>query len=129
MVDTPQQWQQGSRLLRLPAELRNRIYEEVLISEKPIYLNTTHVRPHATWRWSLGVLQACQMIRAEAQPVYYSNNSFCFSSLWGATELKEDVALASWLSAVSTRTLYSDHDSEAVLEQRLLRTIVRCCSY
>ncbi|KAK3617717.1 hypothetical protein LTR56_025094 [Elasticomyces elasticus] len=59
-----------SALLNLPAELRNKIWGEALVSKKgPIAINKY------TWAQPL-LLRTCKQIRKEAGPMYYSLNRF-----------------------------------------------------
>lgn len=57
-------------LHRIPAEIRNRIYELVLVSDKPI--NATR-RPRDAVN---PLLQVCRQVRQEALPMFYSRNTF-----------------------------------------------------
>lgn len=65
---------QSMPLFTLPAELRTRIYEEVLTSFEPISLTD----------WGSGspiwspppLLHTCRKIRMEASEIYYGNNTF-----------------------------------------------------
>lgn len=65
----------NSPLMRLPPELRNRIYDLVVIESQPITISIrkrrfgTPMRPPA-------LLHNCRQLRAEASPVYYSSNIF-----------------------------------------------------
>ncbi|KAK4890307.1 hypothetical protein LTR27_010950 [Elasticomyces elasticus] len=62
-----------SALLNLPAELRNKIWEEALISKKgPITINKR------TWEQPL-LLRSCKQIRKEAGPMYYTLNTFAIA--------------------------------------------------
>ena len=64
---------QKANLLTIPAELRNTIYENVLLSKKRIDLST---KPN---RRPPGLLSTCCHIRKEALPIYYKGNSFKFT--------------------------------------------------
>lgn len=65
---------QDSPLLKLPAELRNRIYEEALTSNTSVCLRP---RPDCTPCWSPpALLMTCQTVRNEASPIYYAKNVF-----------------------------------------------------
>ncbi|KAH9827938.1 hypothetical protein Tdes44962_MAKER02692 [Teratosphaeria destructans] len=60
-------------LLRLPAELRNRIYYEALANDtEPFQLSERHTAP--------ALLQVSQQIREESSGIFYSNNIFQFTS-------------------------------------------------
>lgn len=76
---------QNSSLLSLPSELRNTIYELVLVSEKRIKIYdkaNKDCRPPA-------VLQACHQLRHEAGAIYYGGNIFKIRAIWN-DEAKED---------------------------------------
>lgn len=60
--------------LSLPAELRNAVYKETLISNKRIEIDETHaqiVEP--------GLLAVCSQIRNEAKGLFYACNTFKFA--------------------------------------------------
>lgn len=57
-------------LLRLPAELRNHIYEEVLRKDNAIDVSTLETMPRPS------LLRACKQIRAEANLIYFACNDF-----------------------------------------------------
>ncbi|CAK3936123.1 Hypothetical predicted protein [Lecanosticta acicola] len=61
------------RLLNLPAELRNEIYELVLVSSGRIELTTT--RPKSLREPAF--LAISRQIRTEATAIYYGSNTFC----------------------------------------------------
>lgn len=61
-----------SRLLALPAELRNAIYSLVLVEPSDIVISTKHYsQPPA-------LLATCRQVREEASSLYYSLNRFHF---------------------------------------------------
>src|SRR3978361_1986460 len=62
-----------SLLLKLPAELRNWIYEEVLLDLKPIDICNPAGPP--IWH-APAVLQTCRTIRDEAKAIHYGGNIF-----------------------------------------------------
>lgn len=65
-----------SPLATLPPELRNRIYELVIINAKPIRVSSTHHHGRTkTWK-PPGLLRTCRQIAAEATAAYYSRNTF-----------------------------------------------------
>lgn len=91
------------RFLDLPAELRNRVYEELLVypgpaldidddsgacrvSKRVCDVEGQRVRLRQKWyhaeapAQTLGVLLACKQIYQEAMPVYYGLNAFRFSN-------------------------------------------------
>jgi hypothetical protein len=92
---------QTSPIFNLPAELRCNIYEEVLVSKwpsLPLELNS----PGGGSLLPPALLQTCRVIRHEAQPIYYSENTF-EARQWGAPSNvqhdRESIAkfLAAWL--------------------------------
>lgn len=64
--------QQGALFLsKLPAELRNRVYELVLVHPNEIAVNSRkRLRDHKA------LLQTCKQIREEASKIFYALNSF-----------------------------------------------------
>ena len=67
------------RLFKIPAELRNRIYQLVLIEDKPIYMRKPNLRDGATLLCTYrlvtgasepGLLQMCQDVRKETLPIF-----------------------------------------------------------
>jgi hypothetical protein len=75
---------QNSLLLNLPPELRNRIYELVLVRHDLIEVDSNHaiydtednVEEDKSTIKEPPLLRTCQMIRNEATPLYYSSNTF-----------------------------------------------------
>jgi hypothetical protein len=68
--------QQDSRLLRLPAEIRNTIYKYTLRDETiRIKLQGT-MRPSRSNHSSTALLQTCRQIRYEARSILYSQATF-----------------------------------------------------
>lgn len=59
-----------SPLSRLPAELRNYIYELVCVTDNPIIISFRYF-----WDPPM-LLQTCRQLRAEAAPIYYGDNIF-----------------------------------------------------
>ena len=57
-------------LIKLPAEIRNRIYERLVPSNKWL---TAYNRSSPT---EIALLQVCRSIRADTVPMYYGNNTF-----------------------------------------------------
>lgn len=58
-------------LSKLPAELRNRVYELVLVHRREIKVNSRQrLRDHRA------ILQTCKKIRQEASKIYYTRNAF-----------------------------------------------------
>lgn len=73
--------QSVSRLLALPAELRNKIYHFSLVDEDEIFI-TSELKPPS-------LLSTCRQVRNEALQIYYFANSFaheiknCDARLYG----------------------------------------------
>ena len=63
--------QQTCRLLRLPSELRNRIYELILIQEDQIRMPAGRTEGDKR-----ALLCTCHQIHDEAVGIYYGNNAF-----------------------------------------------------
>ncbi|TKA46449.1 hypothetical protein B0A54_02281 [Friedmanniomyces endolithicus] len=63
--------------MTLPAELRNVIYEALLVRSEPIKINCVK---HPRWR-DPRLLRVSKAIRAEASTIYYKGNDFDFSIL------------------------------------------------
>lgn len=94
---------QTSSIFKLPPELRCKIYEEVLISNRPLeldpYLQDSLLPPAL----SPALLQTCRIIRHEAQPIYYGQNTFV-ARPWGVSldsQLEQEAIvkfLTTWLT-------------------------------
>ncbi|KAK3614770.1 hypothetical protein LTR56_027032 [Elasticomyces elasticus] len=75
----------SSPLARLPRELRDTIYEQVLRHEKPLRLSRME---KGWWNWngdivnSLGILRVCKQLYAEAALSLYSTNNFDLCKNW-----------------------------------------------
>lgn len=75
---------QASRLLGLPAELRNNIYRYALISKSRIALTDAA----GGFRDPPALLRVCRQISEEAESIFWAENSFCLSlhyNDWQAT--------------------------------------------
>ena len=59
-----------SRLLRLPAELRNKIYHHTLTASEGQHVELTAIKQHSA------LLRTCSQIRKEATDIFYANNTF-----------------------------------------------------
>lgn len=62
--------EQPCHFLRIPAELRLKIYRFLFKCEYKIYLNRSH------FRWLLTPLRTCRLIYREASDVFYRENTF-----------------------------------------------------
>lgn len=72
-------------LLTLPPEIRNQIYQLVLVSEENIEISAAR---QISIPEEPGLLRTCCQIRNEARPMYFLQNSFTFSvHNWDATLL------------------------------------------
>jgi len=98
-------------LSRLPAELRNVIYELAVVELEPIIL--TSYNPHSevsTRMWKApGLLQTCAQIRAEASSVYYEMNTFNCGPQREFGEINEE--LCDWSVHIDSK------------QRRLVRTV------
>ena len=67
-----------SRILTLPAELRNRILEFALIEDQPILLYLAQIVPTRIQAKPdiPGVVNSCRQLRGEGLPLYYGGNKF-----------------------------------------------------
>ena len=75
--------------LDLPAELRNRIYEFVLVEDEPIVLFDWNLRC-TDYRWQPKLLRTCKTIRSEAGPIFYGQNTFHYPRPWKTPKLWKD---------------------------------------
>ena len=112
----------ASKLLLLPAELRNRIYEHALVAEDAIFVFTakrikyedtivTHPIREPVF------LSTCRQIRDEATPIYYRSNSFITTihselAAWLKVIGKEKRAM---LTSVHDHALYRMHGLQTAL--------------
>lgn len=92
---------QNSLLAKLPPELRNDIFKEVLVSREPIYVyqpNDLHFED----RWTAPALpQVCQQLRQEAMSIYYGLNVF---KIPGHGDQADSVrSLCAWLTLLGTQ--------------------------
>lgn len=109
-----------SPLARLPAELRNRIYELVLLYNDGVRMSMNYRRE---WQ-PPALLHASRQVRAESSSIYYAHNTFQFLA-WASPRPNKgmyDEVLVSWLrtldapSRASIRTInlhdgfYHEHD-------------------
>lgn len=62
-----------SRLVSLPAEIRNQIYKNVLVESEPIDVNSSNIPAEP------GLLRVNRNIRNEARHFYYNDNLFLFT--------------------------------------------------
>ena len=126
-------------LLAIPPELRNRIYDEVLISSYKIGL--TNTEEERTWRCP-ALLQTCTQIRREAAGIYYSRNTFVISHHSGRFPASQDAhetscgrdvvgwcqtigqAVASMLRKLFLDDTCHDNDEEAKLALARYRTVL-----
>lgn len=106
--------QPSCRLLDLPPELRNHIYEYLLLggeNEAPIrvtdcvpvehWLPPTILQAGSEDLWKPpAILQTCQQIRGEATPVYYTTNTF--DVVVDSRNLERTICR--WLSALGPHT-------------------------
>lgn len=68
MAQPPDPPDQTSPLLGLPGELRNRIYRAALLEDHIDVTNASFTEP--------GLLRTCKLIRHEAGPIFYTENTF-----------------------------------------------------
>jgi len=73
----------NSPLAKLPAELRNYIYELALTCDTPCRVRSVGLNPQLLspeQRQPLGLTATCKAIRAEPTKLFYANNSFVFTN-------------------------------------------------
>jgi hypothetical protein len=70
---------QSSALLRLPPEIRNVIYRDVLVSKDRIETNDT-LKAGRVIAPRMQLLQVCHQIRAEAYDIFWGENTFHFTA-------------------------------------------------
>jgi hypothetical protein len=92
-----------SPLLRLPAEIRNQIYEYVMCNQT-IAINA---RPP---RSVFSLPRTCRQIYHETELLFYSGNTF---------QTREDIVLKEWLAARSARQLAAIQSVQYVFELSL----------
>lgn len=114
----PRHNQSQSRLLQLPSELRNSIYELVLISANPIEdpsSQSAEKRNDNTKRIgdiNSSLLMTCRMVLDEAKPILYGRNIFVFDA-WDFSAWRDHAGLVTRVNFVIGRTIYGDR-SEAI---------------
>lgn len=91
---------EASPLARLPAELRNRIYEVILVYDNPTWIAVylMHARlfrqRSSRPRHVLALVLTCKQLNAEAGSLHYALNTFT---------LYHDVSLRKWCYAIGER--------------------------
>ncbi|KAK5121490.1 hypothetical protein LTR85_005323 [Meristemomyces frigidus] len=80
----------GSRLLDLPAELRNLIYAFAVVQDEPIPIPT-----EAPYIQEPALLATNRQVRAECLPIYYGSNTFAADSPYNAGAFLFDMEEAS----------------------------------
>ena len=65
-------------LLLLPAEIRNRIYELVLVTRSPVTIRATKYHRASIKHVEPGLLLSCRQIRNECLKIHYERNTFHF---------------------------------------------------
>lgn len=65
-----------SRFLDLPPELRNRIYEFVLLPGRIMVSRRGSASPGSDSRSPRAIIQVCRQVRKESLPMYLHNNTF-----------------------------------------------------
>ncbi|KAK4621953.1 hypothetical protein CLAFUW4_07499 [Fulvia fulva] len=85
---------QQSRLLALPAEMRNKIYRFALVEEDAVRISPDVIRSHSA------LLQVCRQMRQEASGIFYAEINFeaTVAGYQAAT-----LQTARWLQSIGTR--------------------------
>jgi len=82
----------NSPLNKLPAELRNYIYELIVAAEAPIHIMyNSHSEPTVAWIHKpqlSGLPEACRATHRESMQLYYATNKFSFTDFGGQREAK-----------------------------------------
>ncbi|MCJ1350858.1 MAG: hypothetical protein MMC33_000839 [Icmadophila ericetorum] len=113
----PEHDQSQSRLLQLPSEIRNVIYEHVLVSTKPIENPASQReknRNDNTKRIgdiNSSLLMTCHMVLGEAKPILYGGNLFVFG-VWKSAFWKEELRLATRVRLTIGTEVYSDRNED-----------------
>lgn len=101
---------ENSALSTLPPELRNNIYELVVVGDHPVKImwptNTTHrflyrKAPKFLTSTRSSLLQTCRQSRNEASPIYYSFNTFAFDE--NENEVRSENLLVAWLTVLDSK--------------------------
>lgn len=100
---------QDSRLLHLPSEIRNRVYELTLIQPEPIRILSG--RSEADKR---ALLRTCHQLHDEAAGMYYANNTFIADC--GSSFLNTE--LISWLRSLGPKKRLLLTDIRVRLDQQ-----------
>lgn len=87
----------ASPLSRLSPELRNQIYEMILVRDTDIKVWKTSQRRQ--FRRSPALLRTCVEIRREAAPIFYGQNIFLVRA-WNRAEVRK--MLVSWLRTLGS---------------------------
>ena len=74
IVPTMKDSQDQSRLLELPAEMRIKIFEEIIVSNSSILIN------RRSWPREPALFAVCRQTREEALPLFYRLNTFHLKS-------------------------------------------------
>ncbi|KAI9835241.1 MAG: hypothetical protein M1837_003879 [Sclerophora amabilis] len=104
--------QTGSALFRLPAEIRNQIYNEVLVNQTPLALvNTPHKLSLLRFgRWEmLPLLRSCRRVYSEAVGIIYEENTFRFHGLQDLDHFKAVILPPRWHAIRSLVIIYGLH--------------------
>ena len=95
----------SSRFLGLPAELRIKIYRDLLISEigqrKPIY--TAEKTPDFARYSDMAILATCKLINQEALPIFYRHNNFVFTLTQPNARPRYEQAIEFWIGPIFSR--------------------------
>lgn len=86
------------RLLSLPAELRNRIYEMVVVHQQPITMS--HRRRHRLTRTPPAITRTCQQIKNESLPIFYEWNTFRLYDACMSRRVRPDAPLCFGFTAL-----------------------------
>ena len=129
---------QNSPLLKLPAELRNKVYRSILIADDEININMRDIQAYTR------ILNVCTQIRTEASEIFYGENTFRITdaerqqpdtasflqeagiqNIAKISTLTVDLALPKWESkARAVAEFLEENNHEAAAQD--LRGYIRC---
>lgn len=87
-----------SPLSKLPPELRNIIYEHIVVNNDKIKVRDFYAGKRTSVAKPPSILHACRQIRGEASPLYYGLNTFDMQSYEG-----NDKMLCRWLAGLEAQ--------------------------
>lgn len=114
IMEEPKQTELQSPLLQLPPELRNRIYNEVLIGESSVQIHqpcNDHTVKFGN-RFPPALLQTCRTIRGEANQLYFGLNTFIL-----VCEPLSSLRACAWTSCLTKWLLLVGEEARSLLQK------------